>query len=601
MISYLVFSTVSMSVLLLFYHTVLEQEKIHHFNRGFLIFALVFSLIVPLMPVGIFSSAPLMNGSESVITPEILPAEALTDSQLNDQSVSSTTTYSSFTLSNFLFWLSILIYCSATIFLFIRFLRITDMIQLKAKRHRLTSYMGTEVVLHDEKTLPYTFLKTIYVNRDQYRNGSITPEVLRHEMAHVRQLHSLDILFIECLKIVLWFNPVLYFYKKAILLNHEFLADQAVLSNGAGITSYQKLLFDSLQMQPPHGLSSNFSYSITKKRFTMMTKTHSRFRSALKMMLPVPLIVMLALLFGCESTSSNIADVPTAKDEISIEITENDLIKLNGKELQIEELNTYLSNLPGPPELVHLKVSPEVTFGLITDVQQVLRKNDALRINYKTSRSDSDTSSPAETDRLTDDYLDSVNVYLNLPPADLNELEDAYGNLIQVYDSLKTSLKQIPDAPPPPPFPPSPQERINQELSEPDKPDQPSPPPPIETRNLIQISISSDGTVFLNDTPIPVDEVLPHLTDFIENPDNDSNLSESPGDAIIAIKTVRNTPYDIYLETLDQVMQTYDQLRENAAIERYGVSYSSLSEGSTQKEAIDSAYPKRISIAEPRD
>ena len=92
------------------------------------------------------------------------------------------------------------------------------------------------------------------------------------------------------------------------------------------------------------------------------------------MILSAPLIIMLALLFGCESTSSNIADIPAAQDEITLEITENDLIKLNGKEFDYKELNTYLSDLPEPPEVVHLTVSPKATFGLITDVQQVLRK-----------------------------------------------------------------------------------------------------------------------------------------------------------------------------------------------------------------------------------
>lgn len=591
-----------MGVLLLFYHMVLEQEKIHHFNRGFLIFALVFSLVIPFLPVGLFSSATSLTGYESLITLDTVPQELTTDVKHQSEIATDTSKHAVFAFSDLLFWASILIYSCVTIFLFVRFLRIAHMIQLKAKRHRLTSYKGTAVVLHDEKMVPYSFLRTIYVNRDQFRTGSITPEVLRHELAHVRQMHSLDIVFIELLKIVMWFNPVLYYYKKAMMLNHEFLADQAVLSTGANISTYRQTLFDALQLPVPQELSSNFSFSITKKRFTMMTKAHSRFRSVVKMMLPAPLIIVLALLFGCESTSSNIADVPPVQDDISLEITENDLIKLNGQEYQYEELNTYLFDLPEPPAVVHLTVSPKATFGLITDVQQVLRKNNALKIRYKTTRPRSDTLSPDNSDRLTDDYLDSVGVYLELPPANVKKLEDAYGNLIQTYDSLKTSLQQLPDAPPPPPLPPSPRERINREMNEPNKldhPPLPTPPPPVETRNLMRISINSDGTVLLNDNPVTVENLQPRLINFIENKDDDRNLSESPKDAIIAIKTVRNTPYDIYIETLNQVMHAYDMLRENAAVDRYGVSYTSLSDGSDQKQAIDSAYPKRISIAEP--
>lgn len=599
MISYLIFSTLSMGLLLLFYHAFMEQEKIHHFNRGFLIFALVFSLLVPFLPVGLFSSAPSLADYESLITLETVPQDLSTVVPHQKEIATDTSTLVSFTLSDLIFWSSLLIYSCVTIFLFIRFLRIVHMIQLKTRRHPLTSYMGTAVVLHDEQTVPYTLLKTIYVNRDQFRSGSITPEVLRHELAHVRQLHSLDILFIEILKIILWFNPVLYFYKKAMMLNHEFIADQAVLSTGASLPSYQQLLFDALQLKTPHGLSSNFSFSITKKRFTMMTKTHSRFRSAFKMLLPAPLIIVLALLFGCESTSSDIADVPPVQDEITIQITESDVIRLNGKEVNIEALNTYLSELPEPPEIVHLNVSPEATFGLITDVQQVLRKNDALRIRYKSMPPDSDSLSDADPDQLTKDYLDSVGEYLKLPPSDVQKRADAYANLIQTYDSLKTRLLQIPDAPPPPPLPPSPKEKIERELDDVDSVDPPIPPPPVKSRNLMQISIS-DGTVLINNEPVALNEIRSILSDFIENPTNDSDMAESPKDAIVSIKTVQDTPYSTYIKTLDQVMFTYNQLREEAAMEQFGMSYSALADGGIKKQTIDSAYPKRISIAEPR-
>jgi hypothetical protein len=337
MISYLVLSTLSMGVLLFFYRAVLEQEKILHFNRGFIVFALVFSLVVPFLPVGLFSSATAWPDAESFTSLDALITELPADYQQQQQTESLAPANSAFALSDLLFWSSLLIYFSVMIVLFIRFLRIVHMIQLKAKRHRMTSFMGVAVVLHDEQTVPYTFLRTIFINRDQYRTGTITPEVLRHELAHVRQLHSLDILFLELLKIVLWFNPVLYLYKKAMMLNHEFLADQAVLSAGTSLTSYQRLLFDALQLRAPQGLSSNFSFSITKKRFTMMTKSHSRLLSAIKMSLSAPLFLLLALLFGCESTSSNISDVNPAQEKITLEITENDVIRLNGKEFQYEE------------------------------------------------------------------------------------------------------------------------------------------------------------------------------------------------------------------------------------------------------------------------
>ena len=67
-------------------------------------------------------------------------------------------------------------------------------------------------------------------------------ELIAHEKAHLDQKHTLDVLFVEILQIVFWFNPLLLFYKRAIKLNHEFLADQAVNAQFQSVKNYQNLL-----------------------------------------------------------------------------------------------------------------------------------------------------------------------------------------------------------------------------------------------------------------------------------------------------------------------------------------------------------------------
>lgn len=598
MISYLILSALSMGVLLLFYHVVLEQEKIHHFNRGFLIFALVFSLVIPVLPVGLFQIPLQWTAGESLITNEApsihsLPAEY----QYPDEAVSGIENRTAFTFSDLLFWFALPAYLIVTVLLFIRFLRIINRLQLKAKRYRVVPYKGTPVVLHNETVVPYSFLKTIYVNRYQFRNGEITADVLRHELAHTRQLHSLDILFVELLKIAMWFNPVLYLYKKAMLLNHEFLADQFVLAGGTGIASYQRILFNSLRLQTPHGLSSNFSYSITKKRFAMMTKTRSRFRSILKMILPAPLILLLALVLGCESTSPGIANEAPPQDEVTLQITGDNFLRLDGNEYDYAEFEEYFSTLAEPPELVHFEVSTDASMGLITDVQKVLRKKGALKINYKSIRPDSGSEPLGKYDRLTNELMDATKGYMELPPDDVNKLEDAYSDITQILDSMVINLKELPDAPPPPPIPPSPAKRIINDLNEAEELQSPE-PPPVRLRNLMRIKIDSDGTVFMNNEPETINNINTRITEFLENPSDDPELPVSPQEAVIAINTESNTPYTRYTETLDQVMQAYHVLRDNTSIEEFGTPYTALTKDSAQKQEIDSAVPIRISIAE---
>jgi beta-lactamase regulating signal transducer with metallopeptidase domain len=73
-------------------------------------------------------------------------------------------------------------------------------------------------------------LNTIFINQDDYHNRKIE-ELYTHELIHVTKKHSIDILIIETLKVLFWFNPIFIFYKRAIQLNHEFLADEKVVKS----------------------------------------------------------------------------------------------------------------------------------------------------------------------------------------------------------------------------------------------------------------------------------------------------------------------------------------------------------------------------------
>ena len=124
-------------------------------------------------------------------------------------------------------------------------------------------------------------------------------------------------------------------------------------------------------------------------------------------------------------------------------------------------------------------------------------------------------------------------------------------------------------------------------------------PPPIRERNMLRILVNAQGMILLDDDPVSTAEVRPRVKEFVDNPTNDPNLSESPDDAIVSIKTDRQTPYSVYIDMLDEVMGAYNELRNEASMDRFGVPYSALEEDSIQQEQIRELYPKRISIAEP--
>ena len=114
------------------------------------------------------------------------------------------------------------------------------------------------------------------------------------------------------MQIVFWFNPLLVFYKKAIKLNHEFLADEAVNKQFGSVKSYQNLLLDFASHKNTVALASNINYLITKKRLLMMTKKESPIKIVLKVFSVGVVYALLLFVFSTKATAQkalNKADV----------------------------------------------------------------------------------------------------------------------------------------------------------------------------------------------------------------------------------------------------------------------------------------------------
>lgn len=136
-------------------------------------------------------------------------------------------------------------------------------------------------------------------------------------------------------------------------------------------------------------------------------------------------------------------------------------------------------------------------------------------------------------------------------------------------------------------------------LQLPPAPEENQEPPPIKERNLLNILVNSQGMVLMDEEPTPVNQVKQQVKDFITNRGQNPELSESPNKAIVSIKTDRATPYNVYIDMLDEVMGAYAELRNQASQQEFGRNYSQLEENSKQQETIQDMFPKKISIAEP--
>jgi len=140
--------------------------------------------------------------------------------------------------------------------------------------------------------VPHTFFNYIFFNKNRFESDEIPKEVVLHETTHANEKHSFDILLIEILCIVFWFNPLLYFLRHSVKLNHEFLADRSVLKQGANTTQYQKTLLAYSSNAASPQLANAINYSFIKKRFKVM-QTHTSKKGALiRGLLMIPILTL---------------------------------------------------------------------------------------------------------------------------------------------------------------------------------------------------------------------------------------------------------------------------------------------------------------------
>lgn len=128
------------------------------------------------------------------------------------------------------------------------------------------------------------------------------------------------------------------------------------------------------------------------------------------------------------------------------------------------------------------------------------------------------------------------------------------------------------------------------------------PPPPIRERNMLKILVNNQGLILINESPAALRDVKDLVIRFVDNNGEDEELSESPQMAIVSIKTDRNTPYDIYIDMLDEVMGAYRELRDAEARVRGFRSYEQYKTYVDERgleDEIREMYPQKISEAEP--
>ena len=295
-----------------FHFLFLEKEKMHRFNRFYLLATLILSFSIPLitlekqteiLPIIQDNSLIYKSLNQNLVpwllSPPNTPASAHKQILLSQEwLVGTPTTGRAQEKINLLPIISWSVYGLITLILLFRFIKNLGIIWHKIRKNTPMHFTSSTLILLEEKLIPHSFLQYIFLNKSDYENGKIENEILQHEYAHVRQKHSFDVILIEIIHCIAWFNPILILYRKAIKLNHEFLADEVVIETFQNPISYQYLLINKASEANSLSLTSQFNYLITKKRLIMMTKNTSPQRAFLIKLLFAPLFVGTVLMLS---------------------------------------------------------------------------------------------------------------------------------------------------------------------------------------------------------------------------------------------------------------------------------------------------------------
>ena len=304
---YILKSAACLAVFYLFYKLLMSRDTFHRFNRFALLGLLVLSSVLPLVEVSVNRPAPV---HETMLTLEQLLL--LADVQAEGEVVSQPTTA---------LWVrvALMVYLVGIVFFAIRNLWSLGRLAVLLRHGHLEQLAdwlpgrteNVRLVVHNRDIAPFSWMRYIVLSRkDLEENGR---EILIHELAHIRNHHSWDLLLADLCIFVQWFNPAAWLLKQELQTIHEYEADDTVLREGVDAKKYQMLLIKKAVGTRLYSMANSFNHSSLKKRITMMLKEKSSPWARVKYLYVLPLAALAVSAFARPEVSAVADELSSAK------------------------------------------------------------------------------------------------------------------------------------------------------------------------------------------------------------------------------------------------------------------------------------------------
>ena len=335
-----------------FYRLLLEGRVAHRTARGYLVLSLLLSVAVPLLELPI-----LPPQEDRFIELEMVNSEVVATTITASDTVTQTKSID---------WFTILIYLYAAVSGLILLRFTVGIVKIYRLRRECTIeyYEGYDLAINSSISEPFSFGRTIFIGKSQQNINHI----LLHEQSHIRHNHSIEKLFIEAMRVLMWFNPFIHLTAGSLAQVQEWEADSDVLSEGVDIEQYRKTIFHQLFGYIPDitcGLNSN----LTKKRFIMMTQSKRGRYPLLRLCAVIPIVVAIIFAFG----SVNAKPQPNTTD-VKETLRESGVTKVNYSK---EDAQTEQSDIS-----VTINSNSQTQPEEVAEVKEALRESGVTKVNY---------------------------------------------------------------------------------------------------------------------------------------------------------------------------------------------------------------------------
>ncbi|MDE0535970.1 M56 family metallopeptidase [Tenacibaculum sp. L6] len=321
MINYIIQVILFQVLFVAVYDFFLSKETFFTKNRWYLLGTAVLSFVLPLFKIPTVQKA--VPQEYYILLPEVV----LSPQKVIEKAV----WYQSITYLDVLFWSGFVLFLGVFLVKLERIIRLV-------LQYGTTPKGNYKLILLPKETKAFSFFNYIFLGKDI--PSSKQEKIIQHELVHSEQKHTLDLLFFEFLKIVMWFNPMVYVYQNRISLVHEYISDAVASKSDQKENYINHLLADIFQVEHISFINQFYKHSLIKKRIIMMTKTQSKKVKQLKYLLLIPLLGSMILYTACSSE-----EVKIEKQPVTVYKTEDGkIVKKPSTGYQSKYLDIYLGD-----------------------------------------------------------------------------------------------------------------------------------------------------------------------------------------------------------------------------------------------------------------